>query len=124
MGKRLADKRDAQERRARNGAALPSSYRSLIGEAPRCGAGDTDKAAAFVARIDNAIARGRWSSYECSRLHKLRDKWARRASGKDQRFNWAGTRRGRLDAIGEKAVELRRCIEQMRLLSLLDEDVL
>jgi len=47
---------------------------------------------------------GGWTPYESTRLYKLRAKWARRATGKDARFNLVGTRIGRLKADVEYAL--------------------
>lgn len=76
--------------------AASSAYYALIGPAPRCAPGDTSVARSFLERITTALEHTSWTRDERNRLRLLRDKWARRAKGKDPRFQAVGTRAGRV----------------------------
>lgn len=74
----------------------PSAYHDILGDSPVCEAGDRAAARAYLDKIDRAIEIGGWSAGERARLYRMRDKWAKRAEGRDPRFNVVGTRAGRL----------------------------
>jgi len=74
----------------------PSAYYALIGAAPHCGPADTPTARSFLGRILAALELHDWTQDERNRLRLLRDKWKRRAEGKDPRFQAVGTRAGRV----------------------------
>jgi hypothetical protein len=81
-----------------DGTPRKSGYFAIIGDSPTCEPGDHQTAFAYLAKINEAITQGGWTAFESTRLRKLRAKWARRALGKDARFNLVGTRGGRLTA--------------------------
>ena len=81
-----------------DGSPRKSAYFAMIGDSPPCGPADFATALAYLHKIEIAILHGKWHPYESTRLRKLRAKWARRAQGKDPRFNLVGTKDGRLPA--------------------------
>lgn len=81
-----------------DGSPRTSAYYVEIGEPPTCAPADHSTALAYLHRIEAAIVKGGWTSYEADRLRKLRRKWERRAFGRDPRFELVGTRDGRLSA--------------------------
>lgn len=79
-----------------HGGRFRSGYRHILGgDSPRCQPGDRQTAQQFLAKVEVAQARGGWSGAERTRLSRLHQKWARRASGQDVRFMAMGTRAGR-----------------------------
>lgn len=73
-----------------------AAFYAVTGPAPNCGPGDYALALAFLHKIEAAIVQGGWTPYETNRLKKMQKRWARRAFGKDPRFDLVGTRDGRL----------------------------
>lgn len=89
---------DRQERQARPWATFRSAYRPLLGgDTPRLSPGDTQGAAEFLARIEEAQKRGGWTGAERTRLSRMHKRWAARASGHDARFMVMGNVPGRPD---------------------------
>ncbi len=84
--------------RTPHGSPRISAYYDIIGDSPICGPDERHIALAYLLKIETALVQGGWKPYELNRLKKLRTRWARRASGKDARFNLVGTRDGRLPA--------------------------
>jgi hypothetical protein len=81
-----------------DGSPRRSGYFAVIGASPDCAPADYKTALAYLHLIEKALQEGGWTQYEFTRLNKLRAKWARRALGKDPRFDLVGTRAGRLPA--------------------------
>lgn len=109
----------------RHGSPRTSAYFATIGVPPFCAPADYITAAAYLLKIEQAIANGGWKTLpnaEYKRLMRLKDRWARRASGQDPRFNLVGTREGRLKADVEyhlkpkqkRAEEARRNRQQIQ----------
>lgn len=93
-----------QERRGQRAA-----WREYAGDSPYCGPGDHEKASAYVARLERAIAQGGWTKHEREHLYGELEKWGRRARGQDARFEVVGTRPGALSMPDEcKVVLLER----------------
>lgn len=93
----VAERGDASERLAHRGPWRAAYWPMLGGSTPNCAPGDRGTASAFLARIETAIDRGGWTHNEWRNLHKLRERWSLRASGRDTRFDFRGTRGGRLE---------------------------
>lgn len=70
------------------------AFRAITGPTPRCGPGDLRAAASFLYKVQEARARGGWTAGERSSLAYLERVWARRASGRDTRFQLVGSRPG------------------------------
>lgn len=71
---------------------LRSAYWSIVGDQPQLGPGDREGAKAVLSRIQQAINLGHWKRSEWRRLYAMEKKWARRAQGRDVRFNLFGNR--------------------------------
>lgn len=80
----------------RDGSPRTSGYFAILGDSPHCEPRDYATALAYLHKIETAISQGGWTPYETNRLQRLRTKWARRALGRDPRFDLVGTRPGRL----------------------------
>lgn len=83
------DEWEDEERRA--GRKYRSAYSLILGDAPKCGAGDHETARAYVRLIDRAIEQGHWTHAEWVRLYRLKKKWQGRADGKNEYFESYGT---------------------------------
>jgi hypothetical protein len=97
MGDPMSDTELAPFGLTADGSPRKSAYFAVIGPSPHCEPGDRGTALLYLQKIELALTQfEQWSPYELNRLKKLRAKWARRAHGKDPRFNLVGTRKGRL----------------------------
>jgi hypothetical protein len=85
-----------------------AAYWAVLGVSPVCGPGDRRAAAAFLARIEQALERGGWTKTEWRNLQGLYETWSRRAAGMDPRFELAGVRAGRLPRDAEAWIRTRQ----------------
>jgi hypothetical protein len=79
-----------------------SAWRHQLGDPPVCSPGDHGAARDHLARVERVIDAGGWTRNERTNLYRERDKWRRRAEGRDVRFEVAGNRAGPL-TISEQA---------------------
>lgn len=59
-----------------------------------------------MARLEKAISQGDWARHEREHLYRERDRWRKRAEGKDARFEVVGNRPGRITDSEEAIVIL------------------
>lgn len=94
------------------GVRWHSAYQRMLGPRPKCGPKDYGAAYLYLGRIKQALEQGGWTPGEWGRLHKLEEKWQRRAEGKDPVFEVMGNRGGRMSEGELERVEtVRRMIE-------------
>lgn len=106
---------DRAEREA-YGRELPAAYRHLLGPTPVLHAGDREGARTFLTRVEDAINMGGWTRSEWARLYRMRDKWRKRATGADPRFDVAGNKsKGvHLTPLQTANVKMRKLIEETK----------
>lgn len=87
---------------------LSSAWRSITGPAPVCRPADHIAARQYYSRLLKAIEHGGWTKGERQYLYVERDKWRKRAGGRDAVFEVAGTKGGRLSMSERAKIELLR----------------
>ena len=92
------------------GTRWRASFAHIVGDVPLLRPGDRDGARLYLAGIERALDRGGWTPSEWGRLRRMRDKWTRRAEGRDARFEVRGNMRGGIDSKERKLIQALKII--------------